>query len=46
MLTLPASMHLVSMTIFGSRFSQTIRQKSETVLDMGPGQMDDDVNPN
>ena len=30
-------MHLVSMTMFGSRFSQIIRQKSETVLDMGPG---------
>ena len=30
-------MHLVSMTMFGSKFSQTIRQKSETVLDMGPG---------
>ena len=36
-LTLPASMHLVSITIFGSRFSQIIRQKSETVLGMGPG---------
>ena len=39
-------MHLVSMTMFGSRFSQIILQKSEMVLGMGPGQTDDDVDPN
>jgi len=35
-LTLPASMHLVRITMFGSRFSQIIRQKSEVVFGMGP----------
>ncbi len=35
-LTLPPSLHLVSMTILASLYSQIIRQKSSSDVGMGP----------